>query len=119
MLSEPLNYESSSKVTQRHKALCLKSAWPWQKTRKLPHISGDFNKVVLLTPQSAWDKLIHELDSWEALEVHVQAEGDKNSHYVVKIREGIKDLQLLGTGLSHGTGETGTSLCSLGHEMHR
>lgn len=42
-------------------------------------------------------------DSWEALgEVHVQAKEDKNSHYQVKIREDMEDLQLLGTGLSHG-----------------
>lgn len=42
-------------------------------------------------------------DSWEALgDVHVQAKEDKNSHYLVKKREGMEDLQLLGTGLSHG-----------------
>lgn len=42
-------------------------------------------------------------DSWEALgEVHVQAKEAKNSHYLIRIREGMKDLQPLGTGLSYG-----------------
>lgn len=60
-------------------------------------------------------------DSWEALgEVPVQAKEDRNSHYLVNIREGMKDLQLLGTGSAMVYwGNTGISLCSLRCEMHR
>lgn len=67
---------------------------------------GNFHmSVVILIRWSCWHHRVlgtswcMSSDSWETLgEVHVQAKEDKISHYLVKIKERMKDLKPLGMG---------------------